>query len=109
MSKGHHKNGLFVDTRFLRDHVSKLYEEKKMAAKLYETVVAMKQHSDPADVQRYDSILQDVDALLEYFGRMARLFAEIDDDVVQLENSLGRMIEDDTNRVRHTVSSTFML
>ena len=109
MRKNNYSNGVFVNTGFLRDHVSKLCEQKKLATILYENVVAMKSHGDPTVSYQYDSILQDVEQLMEYFGRMAKLLADVNDEAVQLNNELGGLIEDDADNTRHTVSSTFML
>ena len=109
MSKQHNKNGLFVDTGYLRDHVYQLRQQKKLAARLYENVAAMKHHSDPSLSYQYYPILQDVETLMEYFQRMANVLAEVDDDVVQLRNELGKLIESDTDRAHHTISNTLML
>lgn len=109
MSNGHKKNCLFVDTGLLRDHVSKLHEEKKLAIGLYENVNAMKTGSDLTISHRYNSILRDIEQLIEYFSRMADLLADIDDDAVHLSHRLHILLEDDTERIRHVSSKNFML
>jgi len=93
----------------LRDHISKLREERKLAARLYENVLAMKRCSDPAAAYQYDPILRDIDQLEEYFQRMASFLAEVEDEAVRLSNKLGRMIDEDTDSTRRTTSGTFML
>ena len=109
MSKGNHKNGLFVDTRFLRDHVSKLREEKKLASRLYEQVAAMKRCCDPAVSYQLDPILRDVNQLVEYFDKMAKVLDHVDDEAVRLSNELGEIIQDDTENLRRTTSDSYML
>ena len=103
------KNGLFVDTGLLRDHVSKLREEKKVAARLYENVAAMKNVSDPTVSYQYDPVLRDIEQLMEYFGRMANLLDHIVDDAVQLSLVLSTLVEDDTELTRRIASHAFML
>lgn len=100
---------MFVDTGLLRDHVSKLREEKKIASELYENVVAMKSLSDPTIAYQYDSIIRDIEQMIEYFDRMAISLAHIDDEAVQLSHVLKDLIEDDTENVRRTTSNTYML
>lgn len=109
MSKGDNKSGLYVDTRFLRDHVSKLREEKKLAARLRENVLAMKAASDPTTSYRYDPIIRDVEQLLEYFRKMTDVLADVDDMAVQLSNDLGMLISEDEEKTRRVISSTLLL
>ena len=109
MIKGSRHTGLFVDTGLLRDHVSKLREEKKMANRLYENLNAMRNADDPSVAYKYNSALRDTQRLAEYFSRMAEVFARIEDDAVELKNELGAMIKDDTAQLHNTVNNTFML
>ena len=95
MSKDY-RNGLYVDTGLLRDHVSKLREEKKLASRLYENVVIMKAMADPMESYRYDAVLRDVAQLIEYFDAMAKQLAHVEDEAVRLSDSLRGIIEDST-------------
>ena len=95
MSKDY-RNGLYVDTGLLRDHVSKLREEKKLASRLYENVVVMKAMADPMESYRYDAVLRDVAQLIEYFDAMAKQLAHVEDEAVRLSDSLRGIIEDST-------------
>ena len=109
MSKNRIKNTLFVDTGFLRDHVSKLREQKKLASRLYENVAAMKQVDDPTVAYKYDPVLRDIRQLIEYFDRMADFLSNVDDDAVQLSNELQALLRDDTDETKRAISNTFML
>ena len=109
MSRGHNTNGLLVDTGLLRDHVSKLREQKKLATRLYNTVLAMKNASDPTVAYQYDPILRDVEQMIEYFTRMAKVLTHVGDDAVQLNRQIGGIIEDSTDLARHVSNTTFML
>ena len=108
MSKDYH-NGLYVDTGLLRDHVSKLREEKKLASRLYENVLVMKTMADPMVAYRFDSLLRDIGQLIEYFDAMANQLAHIDDEAVQLSYRLRDMIEDSTDLNRQITEKTFVL
>ena len=109
MSKGHSETDLFVDTGLLRDHVSKLREEKKSAARLYEHVVAMRNNSDPTIAYQYAPILRDIKQLMEYYDRMVKLFGNIADEATELSNKLGAIIKNDTEYLHQTISNNFML
>ena len=109
MSKSRNQDGLFVDTRFLRDHVSKLREAKKRASGLYDNVAAMKRCGDPAVTVQVDRILRDVGQLVEYFDRMAAFLDHVDDEAVRLSNELGEIIQDDTENLHRTISGNYML
>ena len=104
-----HNNGLFVDTGLLRDHVSKLREERKLACKLYDTVLAMRRMSDPSVAYQYNSILRDVEQLIEYFGRMADLLSTASDEAVQMSRQIGSLIQDETEYAHHVTNQNIML
>ena len=109
MSKGGNESGLFVDTGLLRDHVSKLRNEKKIASQLYANTVAMKGLDVQNSSYQYDLILRDIDQLVVYFKKMADLLDHVDDEAVQLSRMVGGMIENDSERIQKIVSNTFML
>lgn len=108
MSKDY-RDGLYVDTGLLRDHVSKLREEKKLASRLYENVVVMKAMADPMESYRYDAVLRDVAQLIEYFEAMAKQLTHVADDAVQLSNHLRGMIEDSTELSRRITDAEILL
>jgi len=109
LSKGCIPNGVFVDTGLLRDHVSKLQNERKMAERLRENLMAMQNSSDPETVVQYRSVLNDVDQLCAYFTRMARLLDNVGDEAVTLSRKIATLIEKDAEQTRHASSRLFML
>lgn len=109
MRKEYNQDGLFVDTGLLRDHVSKLQNENKIAERLRESLEAMQSISDPSAFGQYKSVLRDVDQLCEYLTRMARLLDNTGDEAVQLSHEIGKLIEDDAAYTNHISSKTFML
>lgn len=109
MRKGHNHEGLFVDTGLLRDHVSKLQKQRKIAERLRESLQAMRNLSDPEAFGKYSSVLRDVDQLCEYLTRMARLLDNTGDEAVQLSQEIGRLIQEDADYTRHIAEKAIML
>lgn len=109
MSIGHNRDVFFVDTGLLRDHVSKLREQRNTAARLQANVMAMKNCSDPSDSYRYNSLLCDIERLIEYLDRMANVLSVTCDDAIALSRELGGLIYDDTVQTRHSISKSFTL
>lgn len=109
MSKGFNQNGVFIDTGLLRDHVSKLRKERKLAERLRESLLAMRNCSDPAAFSQFYPVLRDVDQLCEYLERMARLLDNAGDEAIQLSHEIGQLIEDDAAQTRYVSSNAFML
>lgn len=109
MRKGYNTNGTFIDTGLLRDHVSKLRAEKKMATRLRESIIAMQQCSDEYAGSKFHSALYDADMLIEYLERMARLLAEAEERVIQISRETDVMITDRADETRHVSSHSFML
>lgn len=109
MSFDHRQSDVFVDTGLLRDHVSKLCEQKKTATKLYNNVLAMRNCGDPSEYGKYYPILRDIDQLIDYLYTMYKVLNNAEDDAVQLSRVIGNLIEDGADNVRHTDSNAFML
>ena len=109
MIKGSSKDGVFVDTGLLRDHVSKLREQKKLASELYAHVLAMKNSSDPTVSYQYNRILHDVEQLVAYFAKMSQVLSVVEEDAVQLGRQIECVIDNDTDELKHDVSKTLML
>lgn len=108
MNKGYN-NGLYVDTGLLRDHISKLREEKKLASRLYESIAAMKTAADPMAAHQYDSVLGDIGQMIEFFKAMANQLDHIDDEAVQLSHELRGIIKDSTDLSQRITAENFVL
>lgn len=109
MSKGININDMFVDARLLRDNVSKLRAEKKLAVRLRDSVMAMRNSSDGTSYGEYHSVLRDVDQLIDYLERMARLLSEAEDQAEQISHEAANQIEENTIKTKHISSQSFML
>ena len=109
MRKGYNTTGTFIDTGLLRDHVSKLRSEKKIAVQLRESIVAMRNSSDGTNYASYNSALRDVNQLIEYLDRMARLLAEAECQATQISYETARQIDENIAETRRVSSGTFML
>lgn len=105
----YYTDDFYVDTRLLRDHVSKLREERKNAARLYANVRAMREHSSPEDAYKYKSLLRDIEQMMAYFDRMGKVLSDAADEADYLSRKIGNMIDKDTARSRHDVRKYIML
>ena len=108
MSKGYN-NDLYVDVGLLRDHISKLQEEKKLASRLYESVAVMKTVADPVVAEEYDLVLRNIEQMIEYFRRMENMLAHIHDEAVELSHELRGIIEDSTNMGQYITAENVVL
>jgi hypothetical protein len=102
------RNGLLVDTGYLRDHVSKLNDEKHRAIKLYNNLIALKQYCDPTIDDRCDIIIRDAKQLIEYFSTMSSVLRRVEDEADWISHKMGVTIEEDTYHTYHS-SKNFML
>ena len=109
MSKGYSKDGLYLDTGLLRDHISKLQAGKKLASRLYESVAVMKAMADPAVAYQYDLILRNIEQMIEYFDRMAKELAHIHDEAVALSHELRGIIQDSTAVSNHNIAKNWAM
>ena len=103
------ENRFYLNTRLLRDHVSEVQDERRTAQRLKEAVRMTRDLGNPAAAGQYRRILESVDSLEGYFGRMANALETISDKGYQMYTRIGRMIEDDTDRTRSENNKRFML
>ena len=109
MINRYNDGGLFVDTGLLRDHVSKLREQKKIALRLKKSVQTVKALSDPSTAFQYDTIIRDVDCLVEYLDRMANALDNVDDEAIMMHMRIAHLIDDSTYEASHTISNEIKL
>lgn len=109
MSKNHKDDAFFLDTGLLRDHVSKLREQKKTASRLYANVSAMKNCSDPTMAHTYNSLLRDIEHLIIYLDRMASVLSNAGDEAIYVSLKIGAQIQRDTAQARQAINRSFML
>ena len=103
------RDGMFIDTRLLRDHASKLSRQKRLAVELYECVKNMKRLSDPSEAYKYNSILRDAERMVYYFTKMDSVFDQIEYEATRAIDKIATKIEDNTERTRRTNKKNFML
>jgi hypothetical protein len=105
------EGALFVNTGYLRDHVSKLRAQKKIALELRENVEKMKKLSDPESdsYYKFNSILREIEKMIGYFEKMADSLDDISDEATRLSRTMGRIIEDDIESTNFESSKAFSL
>lgn len=108
MSKSNN-NGLYVDTGLLRDHISKLQKEKKIASRLHENIVAMKTVADPMLAYQCDLVLRDIEQIIEYFNAMGNQLTHTVDEAVLLSDELRGIIVDSTDLSQRIAAENFTL
>lgn len=109
MRNGYKNDGFFIDTGLLRDHVSKLKNQRKIAEKLRESIQAMQRVAKPETFVQYKAVLREVDLLCEYLTRMVRALDHTGEKAVELSSKLTAMLVDDIEQTRHITSNELML
>ena len=99
---------IHIDTRLLREHVSVVLEERRIAQRLYSNVEALQRISDEASRAQYRALLNKIDRLIQYFQKMADALEEISDGADALYRELSRLLGDD-NDVAKSVLPNIML
>lgn len=102
-------NALLVDTRYLRNHVSSIHEEKKIASQLHEHIALMRDMDDPNISQQYSLILYEIEQLISYFEKMANTLDLIEQEAMQTSRSIKKAIEHGTATTENVTSNSFQL
>ena len=90
----------YFDTRSLRDHVSDLREEFRVAQRLHETVKRVRDTGDPLLWQEYGRVLNRIGELQHYFERMIDVLDNAAFDAAKLSQELGKTIQDGTDKIQ---------
>ena len=109
MSFNYQRGHALVDTGLLRDHVSKLREEKKTATRIYNNIRMLRNCSDSSETGKYYSIINDIEQLIEYLDRMIKVLSDAEDNAIELSRTIGALIEDDTYNTKSITSNAIML
>lgn len=71
--------------------------------------MAMRNRCEPEDVYKYNSIIRDIDNIIEYFERMSRSLSHIADEATHLSRKINKIIEDGNERTRHAIDQSLQL
>lgn len=102
-------DGLFLNTRLLREHVSEIKEERKTVLRLRESVNMIRNLSDPVMHAQINRILSDIDKERVYFEKMADAFEDIEYNALQCSRKISTLIASDTEYAETIVDDTFFL
>jgi len=97
-----------VDTRLLRDHVSEVLEEKRLAQRLYSRVEQLRATSEDSQKIQYTRILNRIELLIEYYQRMADALDYVGDEAIMLYQKNAELLRRGNDEARYTVSRTFL-
>ena len=97
-----------INTRLLRDHVSAVREEKRLAQQLQNKVELLKRISGEGERPAYQYILGRVECLVRYYQKMADALEEVGDEAEYLYRQLAKRLRDENDAARSEISSTFL-
>lgn len=98
---------IYLDTRLLRNQVSTLQDERKTAQRLRESVLTAKSLSDLAMYPYYNRMLNEINELIQYFGKMGEALESLEQNAFSLQKSIKSLVQAETDRAADTVNKTF--
>ena len=96
--------GIHIDTALLREHVSVVQEEKRLAMQLQSQIELLKRISEVESVQQYQQILNKVDNLVQYYQNMADALDTAGDLAVEYYREIAAILQDDTDEAKSVIS-----
>ena len=99
---------IHIDTRLLREHVSVVLEQRRMAQQLYERVEALQRISEETSRAQYRTILHKIDRLIQYYQKMAEALGSIGDGAEALYRDISRLLSDDTDAAGRVLPNTML-
>lgn len=102
------EKSIYIDTRLLRDHVSIILEEKRIAQQLYSQVNQLKRSDESVFGPQCHEALSKIDTLIRYYQMMANALEEVGDNAVALSREISRILQDDTDEVKRHYSNVML-
>ena len=99
---------IHIDTGLLRDQVSVIQEEKRVAQQLYDKVEMLKNLSEDGVRAQYQSILGRIDKMVQYYSKMAEAMEYVTDEALNLHRQLENLVHDDTVNADNDISKRFL-
>lgn len=97
-----------IDTRLLRDQVSAVHSEKRIAQQLYSNVQTLISISDEMLRAEYRTILPKVDKLVRYYQSMEDALDEIADKACELSAQISGLLRDETDIAKAIGTEVFL-
>ena len=98
---------VYLNTRLLRDHVSRIQEERRTAQRLYESVRRAKELSDPTIESAYNGVLDDINALIRYFEKMEDAFDQIELKAIELNRTVQSLVQEGIDQTKEVQNKYF--
>lgn len=99
---------IHIDTGLLREQVSVVREEKRIALELQSQVEKLKRTGDESSVAYYNDLLDRIEILVQYYGRMSDALETVGDDAVLLYRNLAQTLEDEKDAAKDTINHVFL-
>lgn len=100
---------IHIDTGLLREHVSVILEEKRIAEQLLYQVEKLRKLSSDSVGPQYNAIVKKIENLIQYYRRMAEALETLGDDAVMLYREIAQKLQDDNDKAKRDISNFFML
>lgn len=89
----------FFDTRSLRDHVSEVQEERRVAQRLRDAVAFTRDNSDPSLRGEYNHVIYSVEKVQRYFLKMAEVLDDTASETVRVSRAIQNAVRESTDRL----------
>lgn len=97
-----------IDTRLLRDQVSAILEEKRIAQQLLRKVEMLKSTGDDSTSIQLQAIISKVQNLVRYYEKMAGVLEDVGDEAVRLSRFFTQLIRDERDESNNSISHRFL-
>lgn len=94
------EEGVRIDIRLLRDYMSAVVEEKRLAQQLYSKVEGLCRMCDDSEKTRYYKLLRDVEVLLVYYARLEDSLQNVELNTIAIHNEITARLRDETDEVK---------
>lgn len=101
-------DGLYVNTRLLRDHVSDVAEQKKLAQQLLERIDWMQTADVDGPQDQYCHLQQKIHNLIQYYNNLEITLEEIEEKAVYLSRDIRNTVRSDTEETTEKVNHDFL-
>lgn len=89
--------GVRIDLRLLRDYMSAVLKEKRLAQELYSKVEGVSRFSDDSSRLQYRKILSRIENLIHFYQRLGETLQGVEENTIAIHREIMTRLREETD------------
>lgn len=100
--------GIRIDLQLLRDYMSAVLKEKRLAQQLYSEVEGVSRISDDSTILQYRQILSRVEILIQFYQKMEETLQGVEENAIAIHREIMARLREETDEGKHVLPNAYL-